>query len=132
MLKKFFTCRHPKVIHDNHVDILFNGYLYFYNEGILNKIKFKILVKLFHMSSINKNLIVTLSAIGIIKINKNMNPLNVVKLMEKRNVMANVVRNYVVWHVMGGPVKRNKKNKLITLLTHTYMDPLVVIPSYIT
>ena len=34
-LKKFFTCKHPKVIHDNHIDILFNGHLYFYNESII-------------------------------------------------------------------------------------------------
>ena len=36
MLKKFFTCRHPKEIHNNHIDILFNGYLYYYNEGKIN------------------------------------------------------------------------------------------------
>lgn len=37
MLKKFFTSRHPKVVHNNHTDILFNGHLYFYNEGKFNK-----------------------------------------------------------------------------------------------
>ncbi|CAK88913.1 unnamed protein product (macronuclear) [Paramecium tetraurelia] len=31
-LKDFFTCNHPQVIHKNHVDVLFNGCLYYYNE----------------------------------------------------------------------------------------------------
>lgn len=33
-LVQFFTSTHPKVIHNNHTDILFNGHLYYYNQGI--------------------------------------------------------------------------------------------------
>lgn len=33
-LKDFFTSKHLKILHENHHDILFNGHLYFYNDGI--------------------------------------------------------------------------------------------------
>lgn len=31
-LRIFFTATHPQIFHGNHIDILFNGRLYNYNE----------------------------------------------------------------------------------------------------